>query len=293
MGFGLSFGAKKQSSTTNSTINKNEVSSQVGSESTNSQQSTTGSTNTSGTSSTQQNQQTTGATTNNTSGTTTQQTTGTQNSFSDATKGGLEDSIASLISGISGDQATVRNGANALSFDGNAYVQDAVRAAQASTDMELSQGINGLIDSLGGTGNTMGALLQQQMRNQAAASVAGVRAQAEQTAAGIEQNQVATQAGALGGLGSLAATIANALKGGNVSTTGTMTGTENQFQSGTSQQGTTGSSTTQEQQNQQTSQVTNLISLVNQLLNTNTATTATENSKTKGKSMGGGMSLSI
>lgn len=293
MGFGISFGKKKQSSTTNSTLTKAEDTFSSGLESQNQTQ----------TSSTSGSTQTSGSTTG--SGSTTQeqnlsgtaesqsQTSGTVKSFSDQLSGGLEAAISQLLGGAN-DRNTIESGiAKVNSFDADSYVANTVGSARALEEDKLGEQLAGVIDAIGGNNNSAALLLQQRMANQSGANLAGIEAQARANAAGIQQGALGASAGALGTLNQLAAQLTTALKGGNVESTGTAIESQQTGQTGT----TTGTSQTSEQtsQNQQTQQNTTsqLIGLISQLLSSSTDTVATEDSKTKGKSAGGGISLSI
>lgn len=291
MGFGLSFGSKKTSSKGTATIDKTETGTQSGSESTTGSTTTSGSSNTqsgsTGTSSTAQNQNQQSNTQSSTTSTT------SQNSFSDALAGGIENSISTLLGGIGSTQDAVNNSIAKLSgFNAGQFVQDSVAAAQSKVQSGLDESLGGLFDAIGGNPgqNSMSALLANRLTGDAAATIAGVRGQAEQTAAQILQQNAATTADAAGGIAGLAPALIGAFKGGNV--TGQQTNLAQEIANlvGAS----TGQTNTAEQstQNTQTTQVQNMIQAILQNLNTTTNTKGTETQNTKGKESGFGFSLS-
>jgi exonuclease VII large subunit len=91
--------------------------------------------------------------------------------------------------------------------------------------------------------------------------------------------------------GGILASVVDALKGGATSQTGNTTTAEQNQQAGTSTQtGTqTGSSATQDS----SLQTQNLMTAIQQLLQGTTHTVGTEQDKTKGSEMGGGLSLGL
>lgn len=290
MGFGLSFGANSTNSTTNSSGTKIEDGTQTGSQ-------TTGSTQV-GTQNQQQTSQSNSAGSSNTSqqtssaetGTTKQQQQQTTSLFSNPVLGGLEGLVTKLLSGGAPANPAMDYLGN---FDPKAYINSTLQAAKATSDTGLQQTIGGLIDAIGGKHNSQVALLSQQATNTAAANLAGVNAQATQTAQGIEQGAAQTVAASQAQKDSFTAQLLDALKGGTQSTSGSAATT-------TAQQGTesqTGQTNTAEQNNtssQSTEQtLQTLTQLISSLLSSHNITTANETSNTKGSTVGGGMSLSL
>lgn len=281
--FGFSFGAKKQSSKTNTTLTKDETTNQAtdsfklgDSTTTTAQQGT-------GTSATQQSSQ--AATTN--VGTQAQETKSQQ--YSDETLAGLENKVSSLF-GSNNLSNTVNTSIDRLDdFDAGRFVSDSVAAAASKEQSGLDELLGGLSDNIGsGLGNnSMATLLASRAQGDAAARVQGVRANAEQAAQGILRDNASVSVGAAGAESGFLANLLSALKGGVSATTGTGTTTEAGTQAGT----TSGTTQTAEQQSSVSN--TQLMEALSQLLTGKTSTVATEDSTTKGKSMGGGFSLSI
>jgi hypothetical protein len=288
MAFGLSFGSKKQKTNQTSTVDK--------AESTNQQQSgTTSSSSTANSLTTGQSsgstvgQQTTSQTgTNKTTGTQTGQSTQTTSAFSASTLGAIEKAVGDLFGKVGGTTPI-------SAFDKEAFISNTVGKAASDIGAGLESNVNQLITNLGGTAgtNSMGALLTNRLRNDAAAEVAGVRAtttaQAEEIARSnaLAGSQIAGQD--QGFLGQLL----GALKGGVTTTTGTESTQTAQDQ----QTQNTGTSNTAErtsqQQSQQSTQTQQLIEMMSQLLSGTTNTKGTENVKGTGKSGGGGFSIGL
>jgi len=294
MAFGISFGSNKTKTNQTTNENKTTTGTQTGTENTSStnQSSTSGSQTTTGSSTTSQqtNQQ------NTQSGTTTNQTTstGSQSSFSQETANDIESAIRNLLGQQSGQSAAINEAVGALNgFDAASFINDTVESARSGIQSNLDAQTGQLFDNIGGTAstNSMAALLQGQLANQAASSLAGVRSQAEQTAAQIEQGNANAVVNAIGSQQGLAANLIQALKGGNVTTTSS--DLAQQIANLTS--GTTGSTTTaeQSQQQQESTQQTiqTLTQLISQILNTNQTETGTATTTGTNKSGGGGFSL--
>lgn len=279
MGFGLSFGAKKQSSKTKSDITKLETTNQQqsGTQTTtgNTTQNTTG--NTTGQSTTQQ------AGTSNQVGTQTGTTQQKTQQFSDETLGGLEGEVSRLFG--ASPHGPVGN------FDPEAFVSGGLASARATQEDQLDTSIGALYDSVGGSASTNSAvaLLTNKLRGDAAANLAGIEGNLNAQANEIQRSNVlagntidATQQGFL-------TSLLGALKGGVASTTGTEQ--QNTTNAGTTSQ--TGATQTAEQTSQQQQQTQALVQALNQILTGTVNTVGHEDSKTKGKSAGGGLSLSI
>ena len=280
MPFGLSFGAKKQSGKSTTTVDKNVDTTQVESGS----KATTGVTSSTGSSTT------TGSQTGQTTGTTTQASTGSQTNqqqstlFSQNILSGLE----GIVQGLFGSSATTPKtlGSN---FDKQSFVDQGYAAAESRATDDTNIALNGMFDRIGGRDdqNSMATLLANRARGDTAAQLAGVRANLTSQAEGIARENfgadLAGQGQAQGFLGNLL----SALKGGTANTTGAIQTAENT--TGT-QAGTSANQTSENTQQQQT-QVQALLELLQNQLAGTERTTGTETTKTKGTEMGGGFSL--
>src|SRR3990167_7639766 len=300
MAFGLSFGKKKQSSSTQGTATKNETVDQM--QSTDSSTATTGTQNTTQTSSnlSQGTSATSQQTDQSTVGTSQQQQAGTTKSFSDQTLQGLDQVVSNLLSSVfgpGGDRAAVQESLAGMgSFNADEFVTQAVNAAASRQQSSMEEALGSLFSNIGGTSgtNSAAALLENRMASDANAALQGVASQAAETAQGIAGNRVGTTASALGSVGSgpLAALLAQ-LKGGVTETTQQAVEQTQQQQAGTN----VGTTQTTEQSTQQQKTQTETMQLVNQLmqqiLKGTTSTVATEDSTTKGKSGGFGASLGL
>lgn len=295
MAFGISFGKKKGSTTQNTSTDVKETSQ------TQQSQATTGSTKT--------NTSQTGSTTNTSqglsssdkvdrtnqsqSGTTT--TTGTTTTLDQGIQDQLKGALGGLLGGL-GDSSAIAGAANnLLNFDSQSFIEDTVRSATVRGEQTLQENNSALGSAIGGTAsdNSMAALLAQRGSNDLAASLAGVRAQATQTAADISRGNVqAASAVNQAQTGSLAA-IGELLKGATTTTNqqsleeqiaalvGSQTGNTrtNESSAGTSQQNSSSDQLVQE--------------LINALSNTNSQKVGTENIKGTTKTGGGGFSLGL
>lgn len=76
-------------------------------------------------------------------------------------------------------------------FDVAGFAKGITDAATSGAQIDLESGINGMLSKSGITesGNSMGALLANKLRNQTAATLGGVAAQATATGEGIRQSQ--------------------------------------------------------------------------------------------------------
>lgn len=294
--FGLSFGAKKRSGSTD--ITKNEVGTQ----------SQSGATATSGTSSTStagtQTNNTTGQSTTsnnsatNTTGQTSSQQTGSSQTLSSDVLSGLDSGITRLIGQVfdpnSGDRAQLARGMSMMGdFDVDSFVEGTLRSAMQQEGTQLGAAVRGLFNMIGGSGeeNSMSALLGNQMKMDAEDRLAGRAAEAHRVGEGIVNERASgIVQGATAGTQALQALV-EAVKGGQTTATGTTQEQSQQGQTGN----VNGTTNTAEQSQQASNQVSNtvqsVVELVQQLLNSNVSTTGTE--RTKGKEMGGGFSLSI
>lgn len=298
MPFGLSFGAKKQSSKTTTDINKNELT--TGSQSQATTGVTQGATNTSQTGqvSTTGGQQTQQNVSQSQTGQETGRTSGTVSSLSGDIQSTLSDTVKRILSGGVND-ANIASLSNAIggmtNFNADEFVRQNVMAARQGGENALQENVSARQSQIGGTAgtNSMAALLAMRGRNDLEANLAGVEASSRATAEGIANKNLETAVGAQGSLVSQGAGAADVLKGATTTTDmATLTNQLNQLL-GT----TTGDTKTQESQSSTQSQQTQTLQIINELVNAltnqNVSTIGTENSKTKGKSMGGGISAGI
>lgn len=288
MGFGLSFGKKKSTTSGTATVDKNVTGTQSGVEATAGQTATSST----GTSNLSSSSTGTSTTTQNQSTNTTQTGKTTQQSFSDALAGGIESSIQGLLGDLGETASTLSSGIDNLgNFNADAFIQGVMQQAQAQQQSQLDQSINGLIDTIGGTpqSNSMSALLAGKLTNESAANLAGIRSQATGQAEDIMRQNLGAQAGAMASVNDLIPAIIQAFKGGNVTGTSVAEEIANLIGSGTTQ---TAEQSNQQQTTQQ-NQLSTTLQIINQLLNTTEHTAGTETTKEKTKSGGGGFSLSL
>lgn len=280
MAFGLSFGAKKEKGSSSTDIFKSEATTQseTGTKATSGTTTTTGTSTTSGS----QTGQTTGATTNESVGSQTNQQQSTL--FSEGILSGLEGIIGDLF----GSQARTPMSLGS-DFDKQAFIDQGYAAAESRATDDTNIALNSIYDRLGGRddNNSMATLLANRARGDAAAQLAGVRANLTGQAEGIARENfgadLAGQANSQGFLGNLL----TALKGGTANTSGAIQTAESQ--AGTST-GTTAQQTT-ETTNQSQTQVQQLLELLSSQLAGTSVMVGSEDTKTKGKQFGGGFSL--
>jgi hypothetical protein len=282
MAFGISFGKNKSKGSSVTNVNKTET----GVEATSGTKATTGTTTQTGTTTSQQ--QGTTSQTGTTTGTTTgsQTTQGTTQQFSDTTLAGLESAVGQLLGNIPTAPQQLED-----NFDREAFIQGGVDAATSRVQGDLEASLNSMFDQFGGRddSNSMAALLANRARGDAAANLAGVRASLIGQAEGIERENFMSNLAGTGQVQELLAQVLGNLKGGRATTTGATQTAEQtagtQTQTGTSQQ--TGS--------EQTAQTTvqNLLELLNSITAGTQQTVGTESTKTKGKTSGGGIGLSL
>lgn len=300
--FGLSFGMKKTKVDNTTDVNKTETTNQssdqgtTGSKSSDSvsQVDTTnagsGTSNTTGTSAQQQSQQ--GQ----------QQTTAHTSSLGHDVVAGLGGAITSLLSnvlsGSTGDRATVMRGVDSMgNFDVGSYVNGTLAQARASQGSHLGELIGSIFSRVGGTSgnNSAATLLEERAKNDAAANLAGVEAQARATGAQIQTGQLNATAAALANSGgaALIPALATALKGGETNTT--QQDLSQQIQNVTGS--TTGNTNTSEQSRQGVSSAASSIeSLLQQVISHMTGATntkGTEHTVGTNSEMGGGLSLGL
>lgn len=292
--FGLSFGSNSTSSTSNTTGTKTETGTQTGSTdstsgtTTSSNQATQNADSKTGSSSSTQ------AGTTNSAGSATQAQQTTSQTLDDKTLGGLQGAVASLLGKIAdpnSGQGVVNAGLGVLGqFDPAAYVSSTLRAAQSTSDSSVKEALGGIFDAIGGKNNSAAALLSGRLNDQAAANIAGVGAQATKDANAVVQGNVATGTAAAASQGNLLTNLLQVLKGGTTTGTGNTATTTAE----TGATSNTGSTTTAESgastSDTQATQVQDVITALNQLLNTSDTTVADEKTTTKGKSTGVGIS---
>jgi hypothetical protein len=217
---------------------------------------------------------------------------GTTTLFSDSVLAALESAGLGSLARVAGAAPVDASG---LDFDSDQFVNDAVTRATAAATMSRQSAQGGLYDNLGGTsgGNTMAALLDQQLANQEAASIAGARNEATATAAGIERDNIGAELAVRGQDQGFAGQLLELLRGG-VATSDVATDT-NQQQRQENQSISQELQNQQQQQatEQQTSTVNSLVSLIQQLVSGTTTTDTTENVKGKTTSKGMGISAGI
>lgn len=294
MGFGISFGKNKTKTNETSTVDKTETTNQTQTGTQNTQ--TSGSSNTSS----QQNTQQSTSDRNIQTGTAgqqssqQQQTTNTSQSLSSGVLAGAEDVIASLFQSIQGGNAALNSAiSNAAAFDANQFVTDAVSAATAAGDFDTTSQIGQLTSAVGGTAatNSQTALLQNQLVNQNAANIAGVRSQAGATAAGIQNQNL--QAISNAQASNPVTALINSIRGGLTTETGTGT-TTGQTQQQTSTAGAnTGTQSGTSTGSESTQTVQSVLEQLQQILSGTTRTQGTETTTGTSKKSGGGLSLGL
>jgi hypothetical protein len=293
MALGISFGKKKSSSsgvrTTDSTVTQN----QTGTTAQNQQQTTNSLSQTNTTGSQTTNSQSQQAATSSTGTRGSQTQTGRTQTFSDDVLAALEAAGLSTL-GRANDAGRVDTSALG-SFNPQQFINDAVTQSEVASRRQRNIAEYGLNDSLGGTsgGNTMAALLAQELAQQEAGYVAGARNQATAQAMDILRQNIGTNIAATGQDQDFTTRLLASLQGGQQITTGE-TQTQ-QDQSTQSQQVGSDQSTqlSSQQQQAQTQQINNLVSLITQLVSGSTRTVGTETENTKTKGSGGGFGLSL
>lgn len=287
MALGFSFGKKSQKQNSTVTVDKTDALSQKGSSTQNQTTNSLSSTNTAGQSQTNTNTATSNVGSSNMSGTTTGQQAQTTRSFSDNILGGLESLVGNALGSATTTSTPTGN------FDGDAFVRDAMAAADSRTQSGLDETLNGMFDTIGGRNNSAAMLLGNRVRNDATASLAGTRANLEAQAQGItRENAVAGANINSAGQGFLTSLL-GALRGGVTTTTGTSAETTAQNQNTANQSTTVGSENTVNSTNSTTQSQENMMSQLQQLLDSITKTNGTENTKGTIKSSGGGVSASM
>lgn len=290
MGLGFSFGSSDSNVSTNTNFQqqqnqlqqKGTTQNQTGSSSTS--QSATGTSQTSGTSASKN----AGATSSSTKGSQTQTQTG--QSFSDLILQALEGSTTQALAAANGSQVNTN-----INFDPTSFVNSGVAAAAADQQAQLEQSINSLFDTTGGTagGNSMTALLANRLRGDAAASLAGTRADLTAKANEIQQGNIRTALAGQAQQQGFAAQLLDALKGGVTTQTGQASTTQAQTGSSESTGQSNTGQTSQQQQQQQSDTTQTLMSVINELLRAKGTTTGSSQTNQNSSKSGSGFGLSI
>lgn len=298
MGIGLSFGKKKGTETRDTSINKTETGTQ------NTTQQTTGKT--TGTETTTSNQ------TNTSTGNTT--TTNVDNTRSDASTvstqtGRTSNLSAGLVSGIEGgieqllgqvlggDRQAISGGIASLqNFDIGSFVDNIMGGATQRVNRQLEGSVNSLANQVGGTAgeNSNVAILSQQLANDAAGQLAGIRGDAMAQGNQIQQGNISAITQALGMTGAnLLPQLIDSIKGGQVTTEGTAVGSESRANTGSSSSSTAANESSTQSGSTSTSSVQEMSQLVAGIIQSIMNTQGTESSKGTTKSSGGGFSLGL
>lgn len=278
--FGLSFGAKKGKASSTSTIDKTTDTTQVetGTKATSGVTTSTGTSTTTGTQ--------TGQTTNNTQQDSIGSQTNQQQStlFSEGILSGLEGIIGDLFGSQARTPMTLAD-----NFDKDAFVEGGYRAAESRATDDTNIALNSMFDRIGGRDdqNSMATLLANRARGDAAAQLAGVRANLEAQGEGIERENFAANLAAQGQSQGFLNSLLTALKGGTASTSGAIQTQE----SVTGAQTGTSAQQTNETTNQSQTQTQQLLELLQSALTGTEHVVGTEKTKGKTSDMGGGFSL--
>lgn len=295
---GLSFGKKKQSSTQNTNVTRDESMTGTQQQATTGLQQSNSSTSSTGTQST----------TNRTAGTSvtdqmqqdrgTQSMRGTTTTLGADVTAGLSSAVQRLLAGGIND-SNIANLSNMIAdttgFNPEVMVAQTVNAARTRGEQELQERNAAMQSAVGGTdtSNSMAALLAQRGRNDLEANIAGITAQATGQAEAIRNANLAAGVGAQGALADQATGLGGVLKGA-VSTVDNQTLTDQLSQLlGLQSQDTTQTGTTTSNQQQNTATTQLVQELMNALTTQNSNMRGTENMKGTGKSSGGGMSLAL
>jgi hypothetical protein len=178
-----------------------------------------------------------------------------------------------------------RNGGQIPEFDADTFVRTGMEAANARARSSVEEAINGIVDTVGGSGNSMASLLSQRVMNDSQAQLAGAQNQFMGQAATLSRdNAVAGN--------QMLTNLLQSLRGATQVTTTQQQGTSAESQLQSTANSVVGSETSQQQQNTTSQQIQALTELVNQLVNSNTNTVGTEQvvGTTKQRGFGLGMS---
>lgn len=294
MAFGLSFGSNKQkvdqTQTTSGTQTQNQT--QTGTNTTSGTTSTNSSTTGSQSSTGTQSNATSG--TSSTTGTTTGTSTQTTSQFDQGTLSGLTGAVQDLLGSVMGNRGTVDT--SALSgFNPGDFVSGGMANAKAIAQASLDDNINQLISGVGGTPgtNSATALLANKLRNDTSASLAGTEANLNAQAQEIVRQNIATGQSVQNSQNDFLSNLLGALRGGNVTTTGTEAQTTAQNTQNQQISDTRNAENTNTSSNTNSTQVQNLIETLNQILSGTTTTNEVTNLKGTTSKSGGGLSLSL
>lgn len=291
---GFSFGKKKQSGTSDSTMQS--TTNLTGNQTQSSLQQGQTTTETSGTTQSTGTQQGTTTTDQSQSQSGTNRQTGVTTTLGSDVVDALSKTVQQVLSGGVTD-ANLANLSNMIAgkgdFNADSFVEGIVGQARNRGEQTLQEQSSAFASRVGGTAktNSMAALLEQRGRNDLEANLAGIAAQARGQAEGIENQNLQAAAGAQQGVAGIAAQLAEAAKGGTSTTDVTslteqisqLLGRDTSLQS--SQQATAA---------QETSATSQLLAQIAQVLTQQTEQqSGTESTTQKGKSGGFGLSLGI
>lgn len=287
MAFGISFGSKTQKTDQTKTTDMTEVGTQQGTSQQNQKTNQSSTSNTAGSQAGSTRNDTSQASTSNSTGTQRQFQDLTTTSFSSGTLARMEDTIAGLLGAGVGAVKAHSN------FNKDQMVADGMQAATARTQTNLDEALGGIFDAVGGRNNSAAALLAQRVNNDALANLAGIRADLIGKAEGIGTTNLLADNQVTATRNELVTRFLEALRGGTSNTTGYTEGVTTQQQANQATGTDVGQSKQTNQQQTNTQAVEELANTLNQLLNTRTNTTGTENVKGTTKQSGGGFGLSI
>lgn len=240
------FGGNSSGSNTSGFVNTNSASDQASSASESKTGSTTQDAKSSGVSAGTQNTSQTGTTT----GKESSQTAGTTTNYSSNVLASLDailgaqlgngmagtGNVAGATDALKGRLQQVQDLANKPAFDVNGYVSGITEAAATAGQSDLDSRINTMLSGTGTSegGNSMAALLGNKLRNENAANLAGVKANATAQGQQIAQAEQTSITGQISGLSQdIMGNISNLLaaaKGGTQTATGVANTTSNQAQ---------------------------------------------------------------
>jgi hypothetical protein len=116
---------------------------------------------------------------------------------------------------LTGRLSQVQQQAAQPGFDVDSFVNGIMQQANATAQMDMDSQINSNASAIGGTsgGNSMAALLENRIRNDTAANLAGIQAQARATGQQIQTQQQSALTDQIGNLsGGIAGQIMNLLQ---------------------------------------------------------------------------------
>jgi hypothetical protein len=288
MALGLSFGKKTNKTNSTTTVDKTESTAQQQTSDKASTQTTQSAATQQAASATQGQQATQQSGASQTSGTQTGTTTQTTSAFGSNILGGIEQAVNSLFERTS----TPLSSSN---FDARSFIDEGVQAAASDINSGLEGDINTLVTGLGGStgNNSMSALLANRLRGDAASKLAGIKSGLTGQAEEILRNNAVASSQVASVDQNFLGNLLSALKGGQVTTTGTESVATTQNQQTQSIGSAQTSEQSQSQQASQQIQTQQLLEQLTQLLSGTTTTTGTENTKGTTKQSGGGFSLGL